>query len=102
MDSDELHALEHRIGRLHVMQRLGVEKDHEAQIFGQGLNFFHIENSALSALVIEYLLKMPGLCQVPSGQPGASCFDAHRFARACVPLALRILLVVVAAFFLLH
>jgi hypothetical protein len=25
-------------------QRLGIEKDHEAQIFGQGINFFHIEN----------------------------------------------------------
>ena len=61
MDSDELHRLERRLGRLHVKQRLGVETDHEAQVFGQGLNFFHIENSALSALVIEYSLKMTGL-----------------------------------------
>ncbi len=61
MDSNELHLLEQRLGRLHVRQRLGVEKDHEAQIFGQGLNFFHIENSALSALAIEYTLKMTGL-----------------------------------------
>jgi hypothetical protein len=61
VDSDELHVLEQRLGRLHVRQRLGVEKDHEAQVFGQGLNFFHIENSALSALAIEYTLKMTGL-----------------------------------------
>ena len=61
MDSDELHLLERRLGRLHVKQRLGVETDHEAQVFGQGLNFFHIENSALSALAIEYSLKMTGL-----------------------------------------
>ena len=47
---DELHLLEQRCGRVHVTQRLKVEKDHEAQVFGQGLNFFHIENSALSAL----------------------------------------------------
>lgn len=61
MDSDELHLLEKRLGRLHARQRLGVEKDHEAQVFGQGLNYFHIENSKLSALVIEYTLKITGL-----------------------------------------
>ena len=61
MDSEELHLLERRLGRLHVRQRLGVEKDHEAQVFGQGLNFFHIENSALSTLAIEYTLKLTGL-----------------------------------------
>jgi uncharacterized protein len=58
---DEHHCLEQRLGRLHARQRLGVEKDHEAQVFGQGLNFFHIENSALTALAIEYTLKMTGL-----------------------------------------
>ncbi len=61
MDNDELHCLEQRVGRLHARQRLGVEKEHESQVFGQGLNFFHIENSALSALAIEYALKMVGL-----------------------------------------
>jgi len=61
VDSDELQFLEQRVGRLHARQRLGVEKDHESQVFGQGLNFFHIENSALSALAIEYSLKMTGL-----------------------------------------
>jgi hypothetical protein len=61
VDSDELHCLEQRVGRLHARQRLGVEKEHESQVFGQGLNFFHIENSALSALAIEYALKMIGL-----------------------------------------
>lgn len=57
----ELRFLEQRLGRLHAWQRLGVEKDHEAQVFGQGLNFFHIENSAISALAIELTLKMTGL-----------------------------------------
>ena len=61
MNPAELHSLEQRCGRLHVRQRLGVEKDHEAQVFGQGLNFFHIENSELSALAIEYTLKITGL-----------------------------------------
>ena len=42
---DGLAILERRLGTQHVRQRLAVERDHEAQIFGQGLNFFHIENS---------------------------------------------------------
>jgi hypothetical protein len=37
-------VLEQRLGRLHAKLRLGIEMDHEAQIFGQGINFFHIEN----------------------------------------------------------
>ena len=61
MDSDELSRLEERLGRLHARQRLGVEREHEAQVFGQGLNFFHIENSKLSAFLIEATLKLTGL-----------------------------------------
>jgi hypothetical protein len=44
MDNELLFKLEQRLGRIHAKQRLGIETDHEAQIFGQGLNFFHIEN----------------------------------------------------------
>jgi hypothetical protein len=32
------------LGRVHARQRLGIETDHEARVFGGGLNFFHIEN----------------------------------------------------------
>lgn len=39
-----LSRLEQRVGRLHLNQRLGIETDYEARIFGQGRNFFHIEN----------------------------------------------------------
>ncbi len=44
MNDEELRKLEQRLGALHARQRLGIEIDHEAQIFGQGLNFFHLEN----------------------------------------------------------
>ena len=44
MDDAVANKLEQRLGRLHAKQRLGIEKDHEVQIFGQGINFFHIEN----------------------------------------------------------
>jgi hypothetical protein len=37
-----------------------MERDHEAQIFGQGLTFFHIENIPGSAGAIEALLRLSG------------------------------------------
>ena len=44
MHEDILAKLEQRLGRVHAKQRLGIETAHEAQVFGQGINFFHIEN----------------------------------------------------------
>lgn len=56
-----LGTLEKRLGRLHARQRLGIEKDHEAQVFGQGLNFFHLENATLSHSLIRGALMLTGL-----------------------------------------
>src|ERR1700751_3832170 len=57
-----LSKLERRFGgRLYAKQRLGIETDHEAQIFGQGLNFFHIENWYSIHSVIRTSLKLAGL-----------------------------------------
>jgi predicted MPP superfamily phosphohydrolase len=36
--------LTQRVGRLHLWQRQGIQRDHVTQIFGRGRNFFHIEN----------------------------------------------------------
>src|SRR5215831_9362026 len=60
LEEDVLPYLEKRLGRLYARQRLGVERDHEGQVFGQGLGFFHIENSRLVARIIEVLLKSSG------------------------------------------
>lgn len=56
-----LKTLEKRLGRLHARQRLGIETDHEAQVFGQGLNFFHLENLTSSHLLIRAVLLVTGL-----------------------------------------
>jgi len=57
-----LSKLEQRLGgRVYARQRLGIETDHEAQIFGQGLNFFHIENWYSVHSAIRMLLKLTGL-----------------------------------------
>ena len=61
MDEDILRKLEIRLGPLHARQRLGIERDHEAQIFGQGLTFFHLENSSWAEWIIRNVLKATGL-----------------------------------------
>lgn len=55
------NKLERRLGRLHARQRLGIETDHEARVFGQGINFFHIENWYSIHAVIRTALKLTGL-----------------------------------------
>ena len=61
MTQDILSDLERRLGPLHAKQRLGIETDHEAQVFGQGLNFFHIENWYSIHSVIRNVLRLAGL-----------------------------------------
>ena len=61
MDEPVYGKLEQRLGQLHARQRLGIERDHEAQIFGQGINFFHIENWYSIHSVIRTTLKLTGL-----------------------------------------
>ena len=53
--------LEKRLGRLHARLRLGIEADHEAQVFGQGINYFHIENLPPSHVAIRLCLKLAGV-----------------------------------------
>jgi uncharacterized protein len=61
MDQDIIVKLERRLGRLHARQRLGIESDHEARIFGGGLNFFHIENWHSAHAAIRMALRLAGL-----------------------------------------
>jgi predicted MPP superfamily phosphohydrolase len=56
-----LDKLERRLGRLHARQRLGIETDHEARVFGGGLNFFHIENWYSAPWFIRFALRLTGL-----------------------------------------
>ena len=78
-DIDE--RLEKRLGRLHARLRLGIEADHEAQIFGQGINYFHIENLPLSHVAIRLCLKLAGICG--RRQRSAARIIVDRF-RACL------------------
>ena len=61
MDEEILHKLDDRLGSKHARQRLKFEADHEAQLFGQGLTFFHLENWYSAPSVIRKALKISGL-----------------------------------------
>ncbi len=61
MDRNISERLERRLGRVHARQRLGIEADIEARVFGQGLNFFHIENWYSVHGVIRAALWLVGL-----------------------------------------
>jgi uncharacterized protein len=87
VDADELKMLEARVGRLRARQRLGVETDHEAQVFGQGLNFFHIENSKLTAFLIEWTLKLTGLYWRGRANAGRVTLRRNRVVSSVLPAA---------------
>lgn len=62
MADDEIASqLERRLGHTHARLRLGLEADHEAQVFGQGINYFHFENLPLSHVIIRTCLRATGL-----------------------------------------
>ena len=58
-----LARLEPRLGRLHIQQRLGLEHDHEAQVFRRGTHFFHLENWYMAPDLIRVVLSTLGLRQ---------------------------------------
>ncbi len=60
MQQDIVENLEHRLGRVHARQRLGIERDHE-DVFGHGLNFFHPENWYSTHSIFRFALKLTGL-----------------------------------------
>lgn len=59
--SNLVQRLERRLGAVHARQRIGIEEDHEAQVFSQGLNFFHIANWYSIHSVIRSALWLSGL-----------------------------------------
>jgi uncharacterized protein len=61
MDPEILSKLEDRLGAGNARARLKFEADHEAQIFGQGLTFFHLENWYSARSIIRKALKATGI-----------------------------------------
>ena len=61
LDATMRERLEARLGRLHLNQRLGIETEYEARIFGQGRNFFHLENWYSAHGLLRGALRLMGL-----------------------------------------
>ena len=76
MNQDIDERLEKRLGPLHSRLRLGIEADHEVQVFGQGINYFHIENLPPSHTAIRLCLKLAGL--YGRGQRNAARVELRR------------------------
>jgi predicted MPP superfamily phosphohydrolase len=53
-----LLLLQERVGKVHLQQRLGIERDSKHKIFGQGRNLFHIENWYSSRSLIRNSLRL--------------------------------------------
>ena len=69
-DSDDaLRKLANRVGPIHLRVRLGLEAEKERQVFGQGRNFFHIENWAVAGAVLKHGLNLFQL--MPRGRANA-------------------------------
>ena len=76
MNQDIDERLEKRLGPLHCRLRQGIEADHEVQVFGQGINYFHIENLPPSHAAIRLCLKLAGL--YGRGQRNAARIELRR------------------------
>lgn len=79
--------LERRLGRVHARQRIGIEEDHEAQAFGYGLNFFHIENWVLAPFAIRNGLRLLGLYERACRNAGRVELRRNTIASPRVPEA---------------
>jgi predicted MPP superfamily phosphohydrolase len=58
IDPETYRWLERRVGRCHLNQRLGIEHDFEARVFGQGRTLFHIENWYSIHGLMRHMLKL--------------------------------------------
>lgn len=104
--------LEKRLSRAHLQQRIGIERDHQTKIFGQGRQFFHIENwysihsvirnilrlgfihsrgqeNALDLLVVRNDLKIAGLPKAFDGYTIAHLSDLHIDVNQDIPRVLK-------------
>jgi predicted MPP superfamily phosphohydrolase len=75
MDQEISELLERRLGRTYARQRLGIERDHEQRVFGDGINFFHFENWYLSPTIIRNALWLVGL--YGRGRRNAECVEVR-------------------------
>lgn len=88
LESDEIkRRLDARLGSVHARQRLGIERDHEAQAFGQGFKLFHLENLLFSRAFIEGVLRLSGMFWIGRHNAGKVRVLTHEVESDCLPAA---------------
>lgn len=87
LDDQTYRWLERRVGRCHLNQRLGIEHDFEARVFGQGRTLFHLENWYSIHGLIRHTLRLSGLYR--RGLRNARRIETrrHQFALPGLPAA---------------
>jgi predicted MPP superfamily phosphohydrolase len=70
---DIASRLEQRLGKVEARRRIGVEEDHEAEAFRQGLNFFNVDNWYSVHAMMSATLRLCGLYR--RGQRNAACVE---------------------------
>ncbi len=88
-DQQDLVRLQKRLGSLYARQRLGIEQEHEGQIFGGGINFFHIENWYSVHSLIKIALKASGLYSRGVRNTAQIQVRHHHIRRTAIPKAFR-------------
>src|SRR5882724_8583961 len=82
-----LQGLIERIGSDHVERRLKIEVEHEAQLFGQGLIKFNLENVYVAPWILGKALKLTGLYGRARRNADQIVVKKHRLAFADLPPA---------------
>jgi len=82
-----LQGLIERIGSEHVERRLKIEVEHEAQLFGQGLIIFNLENWYAAPWIVRTALKLTGLYGRARRNADHVVVKQHRVAFANLPSA---------------
>jgi predicted MPP superfamily phosphohydrolase len=84
---EEALRLSRRVGRLHLWQRQGIQRDHVDQIFGRGRNFFHIENWYSVHALMRLVLRLTGLYERGRRNAGAIAVRHNRVVIPRLPAA---------------
>ena len=87
LDDDAMEQLSTRLGAIHVRQRLGMEQEHDALVYGPGLGFFHLENWYSIHGLIRGSLRFAGLLQRGMRNTRRHQLRQHRFVLPELPPA---------------
>jgi hypothetical protein len=76
-----------RLDPRYVQRRRGVERDHEAQVFGQSLTGFNLENARLAKALIAWTIRLALMEGRGRRNAAAVSLREHRVASARLPVA---------------